>query len=135
MDTFAPTNPLEHRLLDARAGQATTAQLLEALFASQVYVLLNVDLGVTGAWRSDALPLVLNSPTGVPLIALFSAPERAQGWPERAPAFPHGVLIDFHLLLRDMAPGVGVVLNPGLALGVELSPTIMQGMRERVLQK
>jgi hypothetical protein len=130
MQTFTASNALEQALLDAQTGKIPPSKLFESLYAAQVFVLIDKEIGVGGMWSNDISMLVLNSQSGTPMIAMFTSPERAMGWPERAPAFKFGLLTDFSWLLKGLATEAGVVINPGSAIGVELTASIVQQLRE-----
>lgn len=129
MTTFTPLNDLERALLDARDGKVPASTLFAALFAATVFTLLNEEPGADGTLSDTASLLVLNSEAQEPLVGLFTAAERAAGWPERAPAYRYGLLVEFRWLLPRLADGVGIVLNPGAAVAVELPPELVGKLR------
>jgi len=57
------------------------------------------------------------------MLAIFTNPERSSGWPTRFPQFGVGLLTDFKWLLKGVASGVGIVINPGSSAGLEMSPS------------
>jgi hypothetical protein len=130
MESFNAMNPLEEALLATQTRKVQPSKLFDTLYASQVFVLINKDLNPSGAWDGDTALLVLNSQSGIPVVAIFTSSERSVGWLERAGAFQHGLLVDFRWLLKGIAEGVGIVLNPGSSVGVELAPNIVQKLKE-----
>lgn len=130
MTDFIPANDLEQALLDARDGKVPPSRLFEALFASRVFTLLNEAPGADGTLSDNASLLVLNSEGNVPMVGLFTAQERAAGWPAQAPAYQHGLLVEFRWLLPRLADGVGIVLNPGAPVAVELPPVLVAKLRD-----
>ena len=100
------------------------------LHVAQVFVLLNAEPGPNGEWVEGTEVLVLKNEADEPVIAMFSAPERAAGWPENAPGYDHGLLVAFRWLLGGVVPGVGIVLNPGSEIGVEISPTLVKKLQD-----
>lgn len=130
MTAFTPANALEQALLDARDGTVPPSHLFEALVAAQVFTLFNEEPGADGNFSDNASMLVLNSEGNVPLVGLFTAPERAAGWPEQAPAYRYGLLVAFRWLLPRLADGVGIVLNPGAPVAVELPPVLVGKLRD-----
>lgn len=123
--SFVPLNALESVLQSVRAGEAPAADFLQALPSSQVVVLLDTDPGPEGNWESSALPLVLNSPQGSPVLAIFTAPERAIAMTSQFPAFCHGLQIDCAWMLQRISAGVGLVVNPGTLMGMEIPPSVV----------
>ena len=132
MTAFAPLNPLETALQQAQAGERKPSDLFAALHDAQVFVLVDRELGPGGTWTEDTSLLVLNSPSGAPVVAVFSAPERAKDWPERAPAFRWGLHVEFRWLLQGLSPQVGIVVNPDSEVGVELTTEILGKLRQTV---
>lgn len=117
---------LERKLQAARRGQCSTPELFEELLASQIIVLLDKPIGADGRWDATAKPLTLNSPNGFAVMAIFTTHEKAAPWVQQAPAHVHALFVDFAWIVRGLAPGVGLVLNPGDALGLELQPETAQ---------
>lgn len=130
MTSFTPVNLLEKMLLDGQQGKAPPSKLFGALFASKVFVLLNKPPAANGTWGDDTSILVLNNAAGSPMIAVFSAPERSAGWPERAPEFRHGAFVDFRWLVKVIAEGAGVVINPAGDVGVEMAAGLLRKLRD-----
>ncbi len=123
--SFGPLNALESVLLAVRAGDAPAADFLGALSSAQVLVLLDKDPGPEGNWEASALPLVLNSSQGGPVVAIFTAPERAIAMTSQFPAFCHGLQIDCSWMLQRISAGVGLVVNPGTLMGMEIPPSVV----------
>lgn len=117
---FDPLNALENALLDAQAGRLSTAGLIEQLLASQVFILLDRDPGPEDARDDEARPLLLSNAQGQPVLAMFSAPERAISMAVSFPQYGFGLQVECRWLLRLVRPGVGLVMNPGAMAGFEL---------------
>lgn len=117
---FDPLNDLEVALAAAKAGTGTIDALIDRLQDSQVFLLLDRDPGPAEARDDSALPLTLNNARGLPVLALFSAPERSISMTLAYPQFSVGVWVEFRWLLRLVRPGVGLVLNPGAIAGFEM---------------
>jgi hypothetical protein len=132
---FEAVNSLEAALLQAQAGALPTDDFLKVLAESQVFMLIDRDIGPTGIWDNSAEPMILSNAAGAPVLALFTAPERSTQWPSRLPKYQFGMLTDFHWLLRGVAPNVGVVVNPGSTVGLEISPSRVAELRARAGHK
>lgn len=117
---------LESKLQAAQQGQCTAPELFEELLASQIIVLLDKPIAEDGRWDATAKPLTLNSPNGFAVMAIFSTHEKAAPWVQQAPAHVHALFVDFAWIVRGLAPGVGLAINPGDALGLELQPETAQ---------
>jgi hypothetical protein len=109
--------------MSAQVGATPIDAFIGSLLASQVFVLLDKDPGPSRNWDNSASPLVLHNQSGVPMLAVFTAPERSTGWPERIPGYTFGLLTDFRWLLKGITSGVGLVINPGSSVGLEMPAT------------
>lgn len=119
-------NTLEGKLQAAQQGQCSAPELFEELLASQIIVLLDKPIDDDGRWDPTARPLTLHSPNGFAVMAVFSTHEKAAPWVRQAPAHVHALYVDFAWIVRGLAPAVGLVINPGDALGLELQPETAQ---------
>lgn len=129
---FNPTNSVERALLEAQQGRVAPTAFFDELLKSQVFVLLDREIGPEGGWDPSINLCILTNASGLPVAAVFTAPDRSAPWHERLPQFQFGLLVSFTWLLRGLGPGVGVVVNPGLTVGVELSPEAIANLRQQV---
>ncbi|MCC2637713.1 MAG: hypothetical protein K0Q68_1432 [Moraxellaceae bacterium] len=130
--SFDPLNDLETALLAAQTGEATIDALMERLKDSPVFLLLDRDPGPEDARDDDAQPLLLNNGQGEPVLAMFSAPERSISMTLAFPGYAFGVWVEFPMLLGLVAPGVGLVLNPGAVAGFEMPADAVVSLRAEV---
>lgn len=119
-------NSLESKLQAAQQGQCTAPELFEEMLASQIIVLLDKPIGEDGRWEPTARPLTLKSPNGFAVMAIFTTHEKAVPWVQQSPAHVHALYVDFAWIVRGLAPNVGLAINPGDALGLELQPETAQ---------
>ena len=117
---------LESKLQAAQQGQCSAPDLFEEMLASQIIVLLDKPIDADGRWDPTAKPLTLNSPNGFAVMAIFTNHEKGMPWVQQAPAHVHALYVDFAWIVRGLAPQVGLVINPGDALGLELQPETAQ---------
>ena len=130
---FVPANDLETALVDAQKGQRSVPEFFGALLRSQVYLLLDKEIGPDGQLDPSINPCVLSNAAGAPMLAAFTAPERASGWAERLPQFAHGVLVSFPWVLLRLGPQVGVVLNPEGKVGVEIGADALAQLKAQIV--
>ena len=128
---FEPVNDLEAHLLKAQLGRTPATEFLDQLLSSQVVVLLDKDPGPSGVWDNSVSPLILSNASGSPVLAMFTAPERSTSWYKQLPRFEFGLLVQFQWLLRGIASNVGVVINPGHSVGLELAPEAVADLKSR----
>lgn len=132
-EPFTPVNRLEQVLLETQQGRLPPSRLFETLVDSQVFVMVSQTLGEDGQWLENTRMLVLENEAGAPLIAVFSAPERSIMWHEVATGFGHGLLVDFRWVLGGVVDEVGIALNPGSEVGVELAPNMVKKLRDGIV--
>ncbi len=117
---------LESKLEAARRGQCSAPELFEEMLAAQIIVLLDKPIAEDGRWDATAKPLTLHSPNGFAVMAIFTTHQKAAPWVQQSPAHIHALFVDFAWIVRGLAPNVGLVINPGDALGLELQPETAQ---------
>jgi len=128
---FSPVNPLEHALIGAQQGTGSPSTFFDELIGSQVFVLLDKEVGPDGRWDPSISLCVLTNAAGGPVVAAFTAPERSSPWHHRLPQFQYGLLVSFTWLLQGLGPDVGVVFNPGHSVGVELAPEAINRLKQQ----
>ena len=121
---------LESKLQAAQQGLCSAPELFEELLASQIIVLLDKPIADDGRWDPTARPLTLNSPNGFAVMAVFTTHEKGMPWVQQSPAHVHALYVDFAWIVRGLAPGVGLVINAGDALGLELQPETAQKLAQ-----
>jgi hypothetical protein len=128
---FTPVNDLEARLLQTQEGALSPSDFLDSLLNEKIFVLLDKEIPEGGEWDDTITPLVLTNDANEPMFAVFSAPERAVAWSEQVPAFENALHLDFRWLLGGIADGVGIVLNPGFDVGMEMIPDAVTQLKQR----
>jgi hypothetical protein len=119
---FQPANDLEVTLMRAQARELRVADLIGQLLESQVVILLDRPLPDSGLWDEAITPLVLTNQSGNRVLAMFTSPDRAVDVASNFPHHSYALLTDFKWVLRGVAPGVGIVVNPGWTVGLEMPP-------------
>ena len=129
---FSPLNPLEETLLQASREKGASTAFYDLLLGSKVFVLIDKPTDAEGRWDPSINICVLTDATGVPVLAVFTAPERSAPWHERLPEFGHGLLVDFTWVLKGLREGFGIIVNPGNPVGVHVSPEVVAGLKRQV---
>jgi hypothetical protein len=126
-EPFEPRNDLERQLLAAQEGQASEGDFMQELMASQVFMPVQDEAtDIANFQRSDkAVPLVLESENGGQALILFTSPERAKPFLKDFPGYGGGLLAEFTWVLERMGSGVGISLNPGWPVGIDMEPQMV----------
>lgn len=130
--SFVPANELESHLLQAQLSQSSIAEFLDRLLAAEVFVLVDKDPGPSGLWDNSASPLVLANAAGLPVFPVFTSKERFVLWHKQFPQYKYWMLVPFPSLLRGIADNVGIVLNPGKTVDLELAPEAVANLKARL---
>lgn len=132
-EPFEPRNDLEGQLLAAQEGQVSEDAFMEQLMASQVFMPVRDDgAGIANFQRSDkAVPLTLDSEDGGQVLILFTSPERAKSFLEDFPGYDGGLLAEFTWVLERMGSGVGISLNPGWPVGIDMESQMVAQLAGR----
>jgi hypothetical protein len=126
-EPFEPRNDLERQLLAAQEGQVSEGAFMQELMASQVFMPVQDEAtDIANFQRSDkAVPLVLESQDGGQALTLFTSPERAKPFLKDFPGYGGGLLAEFTWVLERMGSGVGISLNPGWPVGIDMEPQVV----------
>jgi hypothetical protein len=130
MTSFEPTNELETQMVSVQKGELEQQDFLTHLVNSKAIVMLDQPPRLSGEWDNDIHPLVVGSPNGFPVLAVFSSVERSAVSKEKAPGHPYAMEAPFAWMLRGIQPGVGLVMNPGSAFGFEIPPDSLSSLRQ-----
>jgi hypothetical protein len=91
------------------------------LLASQAVLLLDKEVPESG-WDNGISPLVLVSPRGGNVLAIFTSVERATPMSQNSNTHKYALLVDFRWILKGVTPGLGIAVNPGWGVGLEIEP-------------
>jgi SseB protein N-terminal domain len=116
-----PRSDIERLLLEMQDGGLAPELFAKQLLDQQVFMPVKDDKHAIKGFQTStqATPLVLEDEEGTQVLILFSTPERAKGFLAEFPDYHGGVLTEFSWVLRRMAEGLGISLNPGDDLGYD----------------
>src|SRR6478672_13128926 len=100
---FHPSNELARALVQAQARAMSVEDFFGRLLASQVVLLLDKEVPESG-WDSSISPMVLVSPRGGSVLAIFTAVDRATPTSQRSNSHKYALLVDFRWVLKGVAP-------------------------------
>jgi len=122
MQPFEPSNELEIDLQKAQAGEIPVPTLLQRLWTSELFVPSSEEIQLGG----QRFKPVLFPRQGVQMVAVFTAVERVAGLHKVA---PYCLKIAAREFLPQTPPSLGVVVNPGFSVGLEILP---DGLRQMI---
>lgn len=126
-ERFEPRNELEIQLLEAQEGRISSEDFMRQLMDAQVFLPVRDKYQIANFQASNqAVPLSLKTDDGVEVLILFTSPERAKDFLKGHPGFEGGLLTEFKWVLEKVGVGVGISLNPGWEVGLDLEPAIVE---------
>lgn len=118
MNDFVPVNEFEGLLERSQAGVAPVGALMMALLEAQLVIPSFNE--VQDNWAGFE-PLLFDK-NGVQMLACFSDRARIQEAGQVVRGAPYCLEIYGRGLLRRMPRGYGIVINPGLRTGFDITP-------------
>jgi len=122
MSTFTPHNDLEVQLSAAQSGEISSDVFFEYLIGTQVFMPVTTPEADN---INKVIPLTIETEDGN-AYAVFSSPNRAKALLKQFPDYENGMLVDFKWLLTQAAPDLGLSLNPGLEMGIDMAPDMLK---------
>jgi len=118
MDEFIPENDLESALLKAQQGDLPLSDLLAYLINQPIFV-----LNATNKLHKDLekRPMAVWFQSDEDLVAAFSSMNRAISSQQKNSGFKHIIELPCGELLEIIAEGLGLVINPFMKVGLQLS--------------
>lgn len=129
---LVPRNDLERQLLAAQQGELSAEDFMQELLVTQLFMpVLDDSGGIQGFQKTDqAQPLILAGEGQESVLVMFTSPERAKGFVEHFPGYEKGgILIELPWLLERLGEGVGLVINPGWDVGIDIPPEMVGQLR------
>jgi hypothetical protein len=114
-------NDLERLLAEMHEGGLEPEEFARRLMAQQVFMPVKDEKHRIAGFQTStrAEPLVVDDDDGNRVLALFSMPERAKDFLAHYPGYGGGLVAEFPWVLRRVAAGMGVSINPGEELGFD----------------
>ena len=126
---FEARNDLERKLEALHDGEMSEADFLNALIKAEIFMPIQDNTTSGIQLSTSAKPLVVEDESGVPVMLLFTSPERAKPVVREFPGYGGGLLTEFKWVLEKMDEGVGVSLNPVLEIGYDIEPATVKKLQ------
>ncbi|QEP43833.1 SseB family protein [Ectothiorhodospiraceae bacterium BW-2] len=125
--TIRPTSTLEESLLALTQGTLEDEQFMHSLLNSELFMPIHDEDKIGGLQRSQiAKPLTITSDEGYDILILFTAPERGKAFLANYPGYEGGLLAEASWILERVGSGVAISINPGLEIGIDLEPMLVE---------
>jgi hypothetical protein len=116
MNEFSPLNKLESMLLAAKQGRVPVNEFLQQLWSSEIALPTANEVEMDGFGFA---PIFFDK-EGVSMLAAFTSKDRVG---QLAAIAKYCMVMNGGEVLRRMPKGHGLVVNPGLHVGFEISPS------------
>ncbi|MFK5984720.1 MAG: SseB family protein [Pseudomonadota bacterium] len=124
---FKPENDLEKHLINAQNGEISGEQFLKDLMDMELFMPIKEDKHVIGGFQDskNAIPLTVEDENDKQVVVLFTSPERAKSFVTEFPGYGGGLLAEFKWIIEKIGGGMGVIINPGFDVGLELEAEML----------
>lgn len=121
MNNDSPRNDVERLLVEMLQGQIDPEDFARRLLNMQIFMPVKDEKYQIMGFQSStkAQPLIVDDEEGNRIMVTFSAPERAKALAAEFPGYSGGLLADTHWIVRRMAQGMGLTINPGMEPGFD----------------
>ena len=123
-EEFTPVNDLETSLLKAQTENAPLVSILPEIILSGLIVLAK-DSNVEK-------PLFLSSNGGITVLATFTSIERSKRMQQENPDYTFALEVACGNILLGMPEETGLVINPGLNVGLALAPEVVDQIKKNI---
>ncbi|MHC4915767.1 MAG: SseB family protein [Planctomycetota bacterium] len=128
-----PSNPAEHKLAAASAGECSVKDLVHFLLDQSLCALLDAPFEPNPDGTCPAFaPLLMSKDGGVDHLALFTSPDRARRVIKMKPEYQYAFSTHFSWWLKVAQPHWGFVINPTWGLTLEISPDNAKSIRSQI---
>ena len=129
-DQFETRNELEEKLLAAQEGTLNSEAFMEYLMDTQLFMPVKDSIGIEGFTSSDkAIPMTLKTEDDIEVLILFSSPDRSREFMKDFPGYDGGLLTEFKWVLERTGSDIGISINPGWPVGMDMEPEMVQQLR------
>jgi len=125
-----PANELERRLRAVVTGQTGIEPFIEELVRVQIFILVHGKPEPVPP--STMRPLVLPSSQGFPGLCIFTSGDRSLPVQQKHGEFQAGLQVAFTWVLQATPADLGLVVNPGWDIAIELPPQGLARLRQDV---
>jgi len=130
-EDFEVRNELEFLIQSGRDGKVSLGTIFQAALRSTLWMVLNDKLE-QGDPLSKVQSLMVTSEEGENLMTVFTGEDRCKHFLGHREGYEHPTPFPGPLLLDNMADDMGLVINPGLPVGVQISAEGVQSMKREV---
>jgi len=123
----SPPNDVERLLAELAEGRIEPEDFAKQLLDQQVFMPVQDEKHQIAGFQlsTKAQPLVIEDEEGNRILVTFSAPDRAKVLAGEFPNYSGGLLAEMSWILRRMATGMSLSINPGMEPGFDFDPDMV----------
>ncbi|MEA5445456.1 SseB family protein [Gammaproteobacteria bacterium AB-CW1] len=119
-EDFEARNELEFLIQAGRDGKVSLGTIFQCLLRSPLYMVMNQPVQ-PGDRLNDVQGLMVTDKEGGQLLTVFTAEERTEDFCRKQEGFEHPTRFPAPILLDNMRDDMGLVINPGLTVGIQVT--------------
>ncbi len=133
---FIPQHPIEQSIFALHQGTISDETFMQQLLSSELFMPIRDEHKIAGLQISKvAEPLTIEGEEGYKILILFTAPERGKAFLQNYPGYEGGLLAEAQWILERVGSGIALSINPGLELGLDLEPSVVEQLVATVLRQ
>lgn len=120
--TDTSRNTVEDLLVAMHEGHLAPEEFARRLLKEQLFMPVQDEKHKIGGFQAStkATPLIVDDQDGNRVLVLFTSPDRAKAFLAHYPGYSGGLLTEFAWVVKRIAEGMGISINPGQQLGMDL---------------
>lgn len=130
-DDFRINNELEFLIQAGRDGNVSLGTIFQCLMRSPVYMVLNKPLK-EGDPLNEVQGLMVQNEDGSQMLTVFTGEERTERFRGQQPGYDHPARFPATLLLDNMHDSMGLVINPGLSVGMQITADGVRNLKREL---
>ncbi|MCP1727365.1 hypothetical protein J2T60_001330 [Natronospira proteinivora] len=130
-DDFEIRNELEFLIQSGRDGMVSLRTIFQASLRANLWMVLNRKLE-PGDSLSKVQSLMATNEEGEQLLTLFTGKERCEGFLGKREGYEYPTPFPAPMLLDNMGENMGLVINPGLPVGIQISAEGVKTLKREV---
>lgn len=125
--TDAGRNAVEDLLVAMHEGRLAPEEFARRLLKEQLFMPVQDEKHKIGGFQASTLatPLIVDDQEGNRVLVLFTSPDRGREFLAHYPGYSGGLLTEFAWVVKRIAEGMGISINPGQQLGMDLDPEMV----------
>lgn len=132
-DDFEVQNELEFLIQAGRDGKVSLGTIFQCLLRSPVHMVLNRPVD-DPSQPGDVQGLMVQNEDGSQMLTVFTGESRTEHFRGQQPGYDHAARFPATMLLDNMLDSMGLVINPGLSVGMQITADGVRNLKRELGQ-